>query len=456
MNKKKILNFISNNKRLIFIFFFVFCIYEFISFSSNNGDPIAMYSFSHAIKNGEIPYKDFNIISTPLYAFIMSIGLFTFDNYIMFIFEQSILVTILFYFLFKMFDKKTWILLLGICLCLYSGFLPTYNFLCFFFIVVVFYLEKEHPDKDFLIGLMLGLAVLSKHTVGLLLCLCMVIIHFKDYKKIFRRISGIAIPCIIFLIYLIVTKSLYQFINLSFLGLFDFGAKNSNFGDLTFYLSNIWLIIMIIIIIKHPKDKYNYYLLCAYFFTYPLYDINHFALLNNCFMILALSYINIKNEKNYNYIIKFSIVMCFIYSIYFFICILNYNPVAFFSDFNHYQYYLGYKSDYEYNHKVNKIFDKYKDKNVIILSGYKMFYDVIRDRKIDYYDVLLYGNHGYNGTKYMINKIKKEKNVYIIVDIEKYNRADLYSQYNTEIVKYVIENYKKIKSYNNFDIYYKE
>ena len=53
-----------------------------------------------------------------------------------------------------------------------------------------------------------------------------------------------------------------------------------------------------------------------------------------------------------------------------------------------------------------------------------MFYDTIRDRKINYYDVLLYGNHGYNGTKTMINKIKKENDVYIIVDYVRYKFAD--------------------------------
>ena len=448
--------FIINNKRLIFIFFFAFCIYEFISFHSNNGDPIAMYSFSHAIKNGEIPYKDFNIISTPLYTFIMSIGLFVFDNYIVFIFEQSILVTILFYFIFKILDKKAWIFLFGICLFSYFGVLPTYNFLCFLFLVIIYYLEKEYPDKDFLIGLMLGFAILSKHTVGLLLCLCMVIVHFKDYKKIFRRISGIAIPCIIFLIYLIVTKSLYQFINLSFLGLFDFGSKNSNLAGKWFIASLILIIIMFCIIIKHPKAKYNYYLLCSYFFAYPLYDINHFSLLNNCFMILVLGYLNIKNAKYNNYIVKFAIVMCFVYSVYFFACILSYGNVTFFKDFNHYQFYLGFKSDYDYDYKVNKILDKYKDKNMIILSGYTMFYDVIRDRKINYYDVLLYGNHGYNGTEYMIDKINKEKDVYIIVDARRYEIANKYSQYNKEIVKYVMKNYTKIDSKGIFNIYYKK
>ena len=453
---KRIGKFIVNNKRLIFIFFFAFCVYEFISFHSNNGDPVAMYSFSHAIKMGEIPYKDFNIISTPLYIFIMSIGLFVYDNYIIFILEQCIIVTVLFYFLFKMFDKKTWIFLFGICLFSYFGILPTYNFLCLVFLVIVYYLEKNYPDKDFVIGLMLGFAVLSKHTVGLLLCLSMLIIHYKDFKKILRRISGIVIPCFIFLIYLIVTNSLYPFINLAFLGLFDFGSKNSNLAGKWFIASLVVIIIMLYIVIKHPKDKYNYYLLCSYFFAYPLYDINHFSFLNNCFMILVLGYLDIKNIKYYNYIVKCSFIMCFVYSMYFFTCIISDRPVVFFRDFNHYQFFLGFKSDYDIDRKVNKILDKYKDKNMIVLSGYTMFYDVIRDRRINYFDVLLYGNHGYHGTQYMIDKIKNEHDVYIIVDIMRYKTANKSSQYNKEIIEYVINNYNQIDSKELFNIYYKE
>ena len=113
------MKYIINNKRLIFIFVFSLLVYEFFAFSNNNNDPIAMYAFSHAIRMGEVPYLDFNIISTPLYAFIMSSGLFLFDNYLMFVIEQSILVVILFYFIFKLFDKKSWLILLGMVLWRY-------------------------------------------------------------------------------------------------------------------------------------------------------------------------------------------------------------------------------------------------------------------------------------------------------------------------------------------------
>lgn len=63
--------------RYLFIFIFVFCIYEFFGFLNTYGDSMNNYVFSHAIVQGEIPYLDFNILTTPLYTFVMSTGLFS-------------------------------------------------------------------------------------------------------------------------------------------------------------------------------------------------------------------------------------------------------------------------------------------------------------------------------------------------------------------------------------------
>ena len=71
---------------LLIIFIFLFSIY----FQQSLGDIIWNYSFSHAIRLGEIPYKDFNIISTPLYSFIMSIGLFIYDDILTISIESGI------------------------------------------------------------------------------------------------------------------------------------------------------------------------------------------------------------------------------------------------------------------------------------------------------------------------------------------------------------------------------
>lgn len=168
---------------ILIYFSFCFCIYEFFGFSNTYGDSLNNYVFSHAIVQGEIPYLDFNIISTPLYAFVMSLGLFFFDNYFMFVIEQSILVTIMFYFLFELYGKKTYLLLLCICLFCFLGINATYNFMALFMLVIILYLEKKYPDKDYLIGFVIGCAILSKHTFGLFLIFPSIIYYFRDLKK---------------------------------------------------------------------------------------------------------------------------------------------------------------------------------------------------------------------------------------------------------------------------------
>ena len=54
----------------------------------------------------------------------------------------------------------------------------------------------------------------------------------------------------IFLFYFILTKSLYPFINQTFLGLFDFAKENTTYHGIFFYLSLLLIIIDITIASK--------------------------------------------------------------------------------------------------------------------------------------------------------------------------------------------------------------
>ena len=438
--------------RLVFIFIFSFLVLEFIAYPIANGDPIANYCFSHALVMGEIPYKDFNLISTPLYTFIMSIGLLVFDNYLIFILEQSILITILFYFLFKMYDEKTWFILLSMALPLFYPFSATYNFLCLFFIILIVYFEKNYPDKDYLIGLLIGLASLSKHTTGLFLLIPLIIIYYKDLRKLLKRFIGILIPVLIFLIYLIITKSLFNFIDLSFLGLFDFAGNNTNLKNIYLYLILLVSILLFSLIIKNKKKKYNYYFLVIITICIPLFDLIHFSLLFVSFIIVLLDNIKIKNNL---YIT--SIIVLILFSSLYFICI-NTRDALFYKDVNHFNYMYNLKYDYLMNKKTFNYFDRYKDRNNIILSSHTMMYDITRDNNINYFDVLLYGNSGYNGTKKLIRKMNKEKNLYIIVDMNKYEESinNKKSQYDTKVIDYVLNNYKLIEEEGIFRVYYKK
>lgn len=444
------IKFIKNNYHYFILFIFIFLTYSYLVFPNNYGDPLNNYGFSYAITKGLLPYVNFNTISTPLYSFIMSIGLFLWNNYSMFLLEQTLLVTIMFYLLNKIYGKKSYILLFIIASFMFFGINATYNYLAFFMIILLLYLEDKHKDKDFLIGIVLGLIVLSKHTVGGLLIIPGLFYYFKDKNKLLKRFIGLLGVGIVFIIYLLLTNSFMKFIDLCFLGLFDFSSKNSNMFNIWFYLSIILFVISLIITIKNKKDIKNIYLLLGISFVIPLFDLCHFSIYILCIAIQLLPFI----KKYENYLGFLGFVLSIIITISTFIGISNkYEPVLN-NKIKHFEYINNGKYNYDTTVKYFKVFDKYP--NALILSYSKMQYDISRDKGIDYFDVLLYGNYGYNGSNKMINKIEKMHNKYIIVDERGYLDNSSDSQFDKTVVEYVMKNYKQVDKIYDFLIYHKD
>ena len=446
------INFIKKNSNLIIVFIFALAIYIFLGFYVNNGDPTASYGFSRAIKNGEIIYRDFNTISTPLYAFYCSIFLLIWDDFLMFIIAQSLLVTVMFYFLFKLLGNKAWVVLLSMILFKFFGFNATYNFCCLAMSIIVLYLEEKHPKKDLLIGVFLALTVLSKQTVGLLLVLPSLIICFKDYKRLLKRIIGFIIPISIFTIYLLITKSLYSFIDLCFLGLFDFGGNNNYLFTFWFYCTIVLVIINIMFIIKNKRIT-DYYGLMYIGFVLPIFDLNHFAYYFTGFTIIAL--LHIKELNKYKKILVTALIIEFTVFNYFMGIRADY-PI-FYKNINHFKYRYNYEKDHKMDERLSKYIDKYVDMDPILIMYYSMSYNISHDRYISYFDIFLYGNHGYNGTKKMINRIKKMKNQYFIINMEEYTCAkDDKNQFNVDIIDYIVDNSEKVECKDELCVYYKK
>lgn len=441
--------FILNNIKYLLLFLFFLVIYQVVAFSNTYGDPLNSYGFSHAIRRGEIPYLDFNTITTPLYAYVMAVGLFLFDNYLMFNIEQALLCTVMFYFIYKMYSKKAYLVLLASLIFLFFGINPTYNFLTLFFLVIILYLEKFHSDKDYLIGFMIGLSILSKHTIGVFFLIPSFIFYFKDKKRLLKRMIPVGGVLAIFTLYLAINKALEPFIDLCFLGLFDFSSKNGNLFTGWFGASLFFFIIILGFTIYDKKDISRWYLLFGISFMIPISDMCHFALYFVTVIMFFVKYI-----KDYKYLAYFSALIIILYTFLMGLSTqLMYKPV-FTKKLNHFQYTLTTRGAYLKAIESKEILDKYEKK--IVLSTFTMQYDIISDNKISYYDVLLYGNFGYDGINKMIDKIKDEKDVYILVDLESYNRKGKYVQFAKEIVDFVTSNYEFIKKEGDFLIYYKE
>lgn len=451
---------LKKNIKYIFLFVLFFLCLQFF-YARFSGDQIYNYGFSYALSRGEIPYNDFNMIIPPLGAFIYMIPFLIFGpSLIVFNLFQAGLLTLMFYFLFKMYDKKAWILLVILLLPLPIPFVTSifqgYNFLLIFEFILLLYLIRN-KKSDLLIGLLFGLMVFTKQTVGVLMFIPSFIYLFRDRKVFLKRFLGFLIPCFVMLIYLLITGSLVNFFDMCLFGMLDFTGENGGLlkilGDFYFYIFLLEVGVLVYLLVKNRKDreytKQVIYTLIFSTIAIPLFDYNHVSYFSFVVSITLLERL-VKVPK------KIGVSACLFtssLSVVWFLFINNFNVPNMVS-FNNYK--LGLLS--EKNEDEIKEVSKYmrEHKNTIILSEYSYLVKIVLDYDIDYYDLLNYGNHGYNGTKKLIKKLDNEKDTYILVNREAYERVSKRQQFNKEVVLYVIDNYEKVDSLGVFDIYYKE
>lgn len=366
-----------------------------------DGDVLWNYGFSYAIGNGEIPYVDFNMILPPFYPMLMSLGLIINQNIIVFYLENSLMITIMFYFLFKMFKEKAWLFLLFLIFPIPAVVFPTYNLFLIFLLVLVFYLEKNNSN-DYLIGLLFGLMVFTKQTVGVCVLLVGILYYLrKDFKEIKKRVIGFLIPCFLFLIYFVITGSLYEFFDYCLFGLFDFAESNANINSIFFVIGLVFLGIVIYFIYKDRNNIFNWYMLAFFCVVIPLFDINH---LSYFFFALLLLFM----DKNFNFekrIIKYYLLFCCFYMGMFFYS-TSFTGFSYPNKYNNFNFRVLYNASGEngIRDEVIKFINDNKSKEkIVILGSDAYFYKITCNMKIDHFDLLNKGNYGYNGKE----KIKK-------------------------------------------------
>ena len=436
---------------LLFILFF-FCLHFF--YCSVEGDLIYNFGFSYAIFNGEIPYKEFNMIIPPFGAYLYAIPFLLFgSNLLVLNLFQSFLLCFLFYLLFKLFDKKAYLFIPIVCMVIpfpfITGMFAGYNFLLLLEVVLLLYLEK-YNFNDYFIGVILGISILTKQTVGFCFCLVSLYYFFKDKKKFLKRLCGFLVPCFIFLIYLIVTGSLVQFFDMCLFGMLDFTSSNGTIIDYNFILFIIGLILVFYKIFKDKKNIMNYYILAFSSVAVPLFDYYHVTLFIFVLLFFFIDKIKIKYKE---VTLGFN---CFIFalalSLTWFCFFCKFTPNI--SNFNGFSLRVMSRDFEKEIIKINNFIMKNKDENIIILGSKAYAFKITNGMNINYYDLLNYGNHGYNGTNKIIEMIKCEKNPIFIVNIEEYkdNCSDR-QQINKVVMKYVIDNYKEIEKIGEYVIY---
>ena len=446
MNKKNIIKYL-----ILFVYFFISLVFIF---TLSRGDTYVNFGFSYAVSIGEIPYNDFNMVISPLAPYLYSIGLFISTNIIVYYLEQALLLCVLFYFVEKIINKKYLLFLLVLSIpypiAMVTVLFPGYNYLILLlFIIFIYCFDK---NKYYLLGFLLGLLFCTKQTIGLVVFIPTIYYLFKDRKIFIKMFIGYIIPIIVLLIYLLFNNSLFNFIDLCFLGLFDFGNSNSSIDMFYLIMFILGILYFIIRIIRDKNNILLYYALCFSSVSLPIIDYYHVSLFLVIVFLFIIKDITIKDIL-YKYIVIFIICLDIIWTV------ITYHFIGDLKIVNYNNFGLSIitKDDYKYTNELLKYVDSLDKEVIYFMRGSEnYFYKITTNRKLNYYDLPNYGNYGYDGLNKMKKKINSKKDVYFVIDRKLVKNNDSFQQYTKELGQIIIDKGKLKRSIGIYDIYYKE
>lgn len=473
---------------IIFLAFLGMCFTAYLSQNEISGDFLWLYNMSLKMVNGYMPYRDINMIVTPLMFQIAELFMRVFgDSAFVFYICMSILgamfpVTI--YKLLKKINKSTtlnWCLIIFLTLA-YSFlglFLYSYNIttIWFIFIAMIFELKKQEKSKkiyDYLIGVMLGLSAASKQTIGgLAIIFSLLYDVYKTFylKKsdikgsILRKILGILTIAIPYLAWLLINKSLMSFLDQCIFAVFEFGHKNKTGSFFNYYTLISVLFVGISICLCFMKKARSmpgyekmsvitFYTIPTLFIIVPIMNTYHCALMLMGAIPLLFFYINLFFE---NKLVKFNNASWIPFLMFLgfmlvstgsFLGAWNYDKMN--NSIEKYKY-IGLND--EQIKDINEVTEYIKDKEalgfkVYILSPDAGIYMIPLERyDNNKFDLLFQGNLGYDGENRLVETMKKMRNTIFL------KREDLFYQESEIIDNYVKESYKVVDEINGYNVY---
>ena len=489
---------------ILFFITFSFILIEPIS----SLDELWNYSFSKNIANGLLPYVDFNIVQTPLVFFITALFLkFGFNGLIttrILATILSVLILIMVYIILNKLIKNKYanlFIMFNVCIVLIPFFCLDYNFLVLLFALILLNYElKSDNDKllklnvksDFILGIVAGLAIITKQSTGLIIAVVYVFYKWlavrkkEDFVVAFKislsRGLGVLVPVILFFTYLIVTKSFVEFWNYCLFGVSEF--KNSisyiellKAGQYAISVKILAVMVLIVILyafiylIKNYKLKtlesrnilkLFVYGVASFVVIYPISDDVHFLAGFVILLLLSIyivaTHCKLKNEK-----LKLNLSKLVIYLDYAILAMLVVVMCA-----NYYHYIMNDEKNHNLEHyegipinenivwavnRVNEYIEEEKlnGRNVYILNADAVLYNITKDRYNKYFDLPLKGNLGKNGIENMINEIKGLDSNSVILILQE--GRPLNWQMPKEIIAYIRENYELVGKIVSYDMY---
>lgn len=414
-------------------------------------DYLWSYGFSYNIATGLDPYNDFNMIVPPLTSILFSIPLIFSKGIHIFAISYSILLTFICYFMFKLFGKKTYLLLLFFFIpSPLFIFLCNYNLLLYLFFLILIYLEKEE-QLDYTIGIIAALSFFTKQSIGILFLFTSLYL-VKNQNKFKKRLIGIVSIFILFSFYFFMNHNFYSFIDQCFLGMFSFSVKNNKFNLFIFIFLGM-VIYTLKRIIRDREEKTNYYVLCFLFFNYPTFDSAHFVL--SLIGFLSLFVEKLRESKFYSLIFIFPISLI---SLSLIISDFRGN-VVYPNQISNFEYY--YLPDYVVRNidQINQYVQKYRHKKIVFITSTSYVYKISNNLRVErYLDLLNYGNMGLGGSDNAILEIKSYPNdtIFLVDDLLLKQNIKRKTQLDLKVLKYFYQSTKKVGVIENFTIYQKK
>ena len=466
----------------------------------SNLDEVWNFNFSRNIADGLIPYRDFNMVPTPLLSMICGLFLFIFGKELIVMRWLAVCLMCAVFFLTykilkKIVPKEVTLLVLAVFLSLYKEVMCIdYNYAVLLVALILLYIELNHVEKDcfkysfrynFVVGIIAGIAVLFKQSTGLAVCVaCLGYKIFEirkkdDIKSFFRiagtRVLGAVIPVGLLIVYLILNGAFNDFVSYTILGVRNFSnsisyanlLKNESIAALSIIVPAALLIMLIMHFVKNVKEEiciFFAYAVSSFVVAFPICDNIHF-LIGAMITLIGLTYIiyeyvfkayadNVKKKYKvflYGFV---TFVSCF-----FLLSLIHSSFESIKTDYilvkkeNELSHFIGVPESVGLKDRI-KVVDEYilsqmkMGKKVYILDAEAAIYFIPLNMYNKDYDMFNRGNLGVDGENRIIDRIKNEKDsVYLL-------KKDGINWQNPNVVReFVTDNLNRIDEISIFEVY---
>lgn len=446
-----------------------------LAFPIGSGDEFWNYSFARNLAKGMLPYRDFNIVQTPLAAYFPALLMKLFGTrFIVFRLAGFILFTAIFCCIFHLceiiksnpFDSFLHTIL-GMTLT-FGIYQYNYNHLMILILLLiyVFTLKGKKTWDHVAIGLLSGTAILVKQNTGLAVMLVnfiICLIHFlrkQDRKVYVIRSLVSSIPGTLFFIYLVISGTLGDFWDYAVYGVTTFKHQYSlidllRYNVLAGGFTLVFFGCVICVVIKCGKDHENkkikevlLFALAGFSVVYPLCDRAHIvaALIP---MIPLFYFYEGKGLRGY---VKTAVATVIISSCFFSIFLktplgAEVQPCS----LHNFEGLYVYPEHEEIMKRIIAyVTEKEREGHVIRMADeLAIVVDIPLDRYLKNWDMLLAGNIGRNGVEDLLNE---EGNLWYMV---RQDEAELGVQNYFELIHYIKGNYRKVDEVMGFEVYEK-